>query len=274
MDPGSTSKERTAATRTLKATHLLISVLVIFSCVYLSYIIPGLNFVSRELIIYGIPILVTGLIWGKPIIKKAFNQTLKAVKFGISYFGTLMALAIVVGIFIISFLSVFSPSSVTLLQKPNPRLQVTPGIAWLMVGFSLLVVGPVEEYLFRGFVFGGLLSVFKDRNWLSIALVSSILFAAAHLYYATTYELASLVAYAGLISFGMAMAATYYVSGGNLIVPALIHGTWDAIAFVGVATSTTVSDQLQGLMILIGIIVAIAVFAQQRMSKTPAATAR
>jgi membrane protein insertase Oxa1/YidC/SpoIIIJ len=67
----------------------------------------------------------------------------------------------------------------------------------------------------------------------------------------------------------MAMAATYYVSGGNFIVPALIHGTWDAIAFIGVALSTTVSDQLQGLMILICIIIAITVFAQQKMSKNP-----
>jgi membrane protease YdiL (CAAX protease family) len=255
--------------RPLTAVLFLIGLLVILVCVYSQYVIPGLNFVSNKLLIYGIPILVTGLIWGRAIIKKASNQTLNAVKFGLGYFGVFMVLGVIVGLFILFLLSVYDPAAANLLQKPNPRLQVSTEVAWFMVAFSLLVVGPAEEYLFRGFVFGGLLSVFKNKHWLSLALISSILFAVVHLYYATTYEVASLVPFAGLIAFGMAMAATYNVSGGNLIVPALIHGAWDATAFIGVATSTTISDQLEELMIAIGIIFAIAIFAQQKMSKNP-----
>jgi membrane protease YdiL (CAAX protease family) len=105
---------------------------------------------------------------------------------------------------------------------------------------------------------------------LSLAIVSSILFAGVHLYYATTYGVASLVPYADLIAFGMAMAATYYVAGGNLIVPALIHGAWDATAFIGVATSTTIGGQLQELMIMTGVIVAMAIFVQRKSIKTRA----
>jgi hypothetical protein len=232
-------------------------------------VIPGLSFVPAVLLVYGIPVLVTGLIWGRTIIKKAFNQALNAVKFGLGYFGAFTMLGLLVGTFIVSLLSVFSPASVNLLQKPNPVLQVSPEVAWIMVAISFLVSGPAEEYLFRGFVFGGLLSVFGNRRWLSLAFVSSIFFAVVHLYYAAAYGVASLVQFADLITFGMAMAATYYVSGGNLAVPALIHGAYDATGFIGVATSTTIGDELRGIMIMLGVFVAIAIFVDRRTSKNP-----
>lgn len=246
---------------------------MILVCVYSQYVIPGLNFVSGVLLVYGIPVLVTSLVYAyartlRAIIKKAFNQTLNAAKFGLGYFGAFTVLSVIVGILIIALLSIFNPAAVNLLQKPNPVLQglSTEG-AWIMVGVSFLIVGPAEEYLFRGFVFGGLLSVFKNRHWLSVAFISSILFAIVHLYYATTYEAASLVQFTDLVAFGMAMAATYYVSGGNLIVPALIHGAYDATAFIGVATSANIGDQLREFMILFGIFVAIAIFVEKRTNK-------
>jgi membrane protease YdiL (CAAX protease family) len=269
LDRDSAPPERVVVARPLTVPLFLIGLLVIFVCSYSQYVIPGLNFISGVLLVYGIPILATGLIWGRAIIRKAFNQTLNAVKFGLGYFGAFTVLSLIVGVFIVFLLLVFNPAAVNLLQKPNPVLQVSPRIAWLMVGVSFLVVGPAEEYLFRGFVFGGMLSFFKNRHWLSVALVSSIFFAGVHLYYAVVYGVASLVQFVDLITFGMAMAATYYVSGGNLIVPALIHGAYDATAFIGVATSSTIGDQLRELMILIGVIVAIAIFMQQRMNENP-----
>lgn len=267
LDQDSTSTERAIVGRPLAATSFLVGLLVILVATYSQYVIPGLNFVSGTLVVYGIPILVTGLIWGRAIITRAFNQTYKALKFGLGYFGAFTVLSILVGAFIILLLLAFNPTAVNLLQKPNPVLQVSPRVAWLMVGVSFLVVGPCEEYLFRGFVFGGLLSVFKNRRWLSVAFVSSIFFAAAHLYYGLVYEVASLVQFVDLIAFGMAMAATYYVSGGNLIVPALIHGAYDATGFIGVATSVGIGDQLREFMILIGAVVAIAIFMEKRVDK-------
>ena len=145
---------------------------------------------------------------------------------------------------------------------------MSPELAWFMVAFSFLVVGPSEEYLFRGFVFGGLLNVSKGRHWLVLALISSIFFAAIHLYYAVTYGVASLVAFADLITFGMAMAATYYVSGGNLLVPARLHGAYDATAYVSIATSSDIGVQLRNLMIVTGIIAALLVFSRKKSAGT------
>lgn len=253
--------------RPLAATYFFVGLLVILICAYSQYVIPDLNFVSGVLLVYGIPILVTSLIWGRAIITRAFNQTFKALKFGLGYFGAFTVLSILVGAFIIFLLLVFNPAAVNLLQKPNPVLQVSPRVAWLMVGVSLLLVGPAEEYLFRGFVFGGLLSVFRNRHWLSVAFVSSLFFAIVHLYYGLVYEVASLVQFVDLITFGMAMAATYYVSGGNLLVPALIHGAYDATGFIGVATSASIGDPLREFMILISVVVAIAIFVQKQADK-------
>lgn len=86
---------------------------------------------------------------------------------------------------------------------------------------------------------------------------------AVHLYYALVYGLASLVQFADLVTFGMAMAVTYYVSGGNLFIPALIHGVYDATGFLGVATSSSVGATLRGLMLLIGLIVALQLLIQK-----------
>jgi membrane protease YdiL (CAAX protease family) len=159
------------------------------------------------------------------------------------------------------------PPTTKLLEQPNPELDVSPYFAWILVGVSLLAVGPAEEYIFRGFVFGGLLDIFKNRNWLIPALVSSLLFGAAHLYYAETYEVASLVPFVELVTFGMAMAGTYYLSGGNLFAPALIHGAYDATAYVGVATSTSVGDDLRAFMIVLGVIVAFVMYIQRGSRK-------
>jgi membrane protease YdiL (CAAX protease family) len=129
-----------------------------------------------------------------------------------------------------------------------------------MVGISFLVVGPAEEYLFRGFVFGGLLSLFENRRWLTLSLASSVFFAAVHLYYGLVYGVASAIAFTDLVTFGMAMCVTYYLSGGNLLLPAVIHGAYDATGFLGVATSSQIGTVLRVLMMLIGIAVALSLF--------------
>jgi membrane protease YdiL (CAAX protease family) len=129
-----------------------------------------------------------------------------------------------------------------------------------MVGASLLIVGPAEEYLFRGFVFGGLLSLFKNHHWLVLSLVSSFFFAAAHLYYGLVYGVASAIDFTDLATFGMAMCVTYYLSGGNLLVPAVLHGAYDATGFLGVATSSQIGAVLRVLMMLVGIAVALSLF--------------
>jgi len=248
---------------------------IVLAAVYLQYPLKDLErhlgevlgTIAGILLVYGVPMLAITLLWGTGIIRKFFKNTYSGLKLGLGLFGVFTVLGTVLAVVILVILLAFNPSTTNLLNKPNPVLNVSPGFAWVMVGVSLLVTGPAEEYIFRGFVFGGLLDIFKKSHWLILAFVSSLLFAAAHLYYAFTYGPASLIQFTEIVTFGMAMAGTYYLSGGNLFGIALIHGAYDATAFVGVATSTSVGLGLRAFMILLGIIVAFLLYVQRENRK-------
>jgi membrane protease YdiL (CAAX protease family) len=258
-----------------RSDFYVLGLVIVFVGVYSQYLIQYLGFhlelaprvILGLLLVYGVPILAITLLWGTTIIRRFFKSTYSAIKVGLGLFGAFTVLGIFLAIVITVFLAAISPSTVKLLEKPNPELNVSPDFAWIMVGVSLLVIGPAEEYIFRGFVFGGLLDIFKDHHWLILAFVSSLLFSATHLYYAIAYGAASLVQFTDLVTFGMAMAGTYYLSGGNLFAPALIHGAYDATAYVGVATSTSVGTGLRVIMILLGVIVALLLYIQRGSRK-------
>jgi membrane protease YdiL (CAAX protease family) len=247
----------------------IVGLTTVFVCSYVQYLGYHFGLILGPLVVYGVPILVITLLWGTTITKRFFKSTYSALKLGLGFFGAFTVLGILLAVVMLLFLLVFNPSAVDLLNRPNPVLNVSPNLAWIMVVFSVLVVGPAEEYVFRGFMFGRLLEIFKNHRWFIVAFISSLLFGAVHLYYAIVYGVASLVQFTDLVTFGMAMAATYHLSGGNLFVPSLIHGVYDATAFVGVANSSDiVIAALRGSMILIGIIAAVVLLVQKGLRRT------
>ncbi len=248
----------------------IVGLLILFTSAYSQYLLRGGNSIFNMAIVYGIPVLAVSLLWGSAIIDRALHQTLRAIKFGLGVYGLFTALGTLAAIGISFLLIRFDPSAVNLLHKPNPVLHTSPEHAWIMVGVSFLIIGPVEEYLFRGFVYGGLLSLFRNRHWLSLAFVSAILFAAVHLYYGIVYGIASIIPFTDLVAFGMAMAVTYYLSDGNILIPALIHGLYDATGFLGVATSSNIGAFLRSLLMVIGVIIGIVIFVQRRRKKMSA----
>ena len=250
-----------------KKRSYVAGVLIIFAASYSQYLVHGISPVLDILVVYGVPILVISLLVGRDIAHKSFNHNRLALKFGLGFYGAFTLLGTILGIAIYAAISLFDPSALNLLHNPNPVLHVSPEAAWIMVLGSILLIGPAEEYIFRGFVYGELLKILSDRHWIRLALVSSLLFAAVHLYYALVYGLASLVQFADLITFGMAMACTYYLSGGNIFIPALIHGVYDATGCLGIATSSGIGAFLRGAMLLVGLIFSLALFIQRRRKK-------
>jgi membrane protease YdiL (CAAX protease family) len=236
---------------------------VLLACAYSQYVIGSLGPVLGMLVVYGVPILVTGLICGSAIFSKAVSRMSDALKFGLGFFGGFSVLSFLVSVTLLYFMARFDPSAIRLLSKPNPVLNVGPEMAWVMVWASLLIVGPAEEYLFRGFVFGSLLDVFNGRHWFILAFASSIIFAIAHLYYAIVYGVASLLAFTDLLSFGMAMAVTYYLSGGNLLIPTILHGAYDATGFIGVAFSSELGILLRLSMTALGVLAGLLILIQR-----------
>ena len=225
-----------ASSRLSKGKYLL-GLLVIYATAYSQYLLPNWGLVFGLLFVYGIPIVIIGIYWGRYTLHRFFNRMTDAVKYGFASYGGFTGLGYLLTFIIILLIIIFDPAALNILNNPNPVLNTTPENAWVMVWVSFLVVGPAEEFIFRGFIYGGLLNVVGKRHWISLAFLSSILFAAAHLYYTLEYGLLSIIMFTQLVAFGMAMAATYYLSNGNLLIPSFIHGLFDAAGFLTIAVS-------------------------------------
>jgi membrane protease YdiL (CAAX protease family) len=250
----------------MRARSYLAVLAVVFVAAYSQYLVK-LNFTEDLLLVYGLPCLVISLLWGRQIISKALNQTRLAIKFALGYFGAFIVVGILLSAIVLAIIITLDPSAASLIEQPNPVLNVSPKFAELMIILSFVIVGPAEEYIFRGFIFGGLLNIFNKRHWITLAFISSLLFAAVHFYYVEVYGIASIIPFIELISFGMAMAITYYLSGGNLVGPAIIHGAFDATGFIGVAFTTSIGLESRGALIIAGIVTATIIYAQRNLSK-------
>jgi membrane protease YdiL (CAAX protease family) len=233
---------------------------IILASAYSQYLVQGLGPLLVMLFVYGAPIGAVSYLFGFPILRKAFRHNAAALKLGLGLFGLFCLLGILAASSIFRLIVMADPQAANFLNRPNPVLHVPPKFAWVMVWLSLLVVGPVEEYIFRGFVYGGLLNLFKSRHWLGLAFFSSALFAIAHLYYALVYGIASLIIFVELFAVGTGLAVPYYLSGGNLFIPIILHGLYDATGFLAVAVSEEVGILLRTSMIGVGIIVAFVLF--------------
>ncbi len=253
----------------LSGRRYLIGLSVIFASAYSQYVTREFGPILGMLIIYGVPVWVVSYLFGTNIMKTAFQHTYAALKVGLGLFGLFALLGLVAAALILSLTVMLDPQAENLLNRPNPVLHIPPKFAWVMIGLSMLLVGPAEEYIFRGFVFGGLLNVFGGRHWFALAFFSSALFAAAHLYYALVYGIASLALFSELVSLGLAFAITYHVSGGNLIVPAVLHGVYDATGFLGIAASPQIGMVLRTSLMLIGVLLALGFFAREIFTRRP-----
>ncbi len=245
--------------RPLPKTLYLLGVIVIFIAVYSQYLID-LKGIAGYLVVYGIPILVIGLFFGKEILRRATNYNKLAIKLGLGMFGGLTVISLIISVVVLAILLQYDKGIIDILNRPNPVLEISPSAAWVMVAVSFLIIGPAEEFLFRGFMFGGLLSITKGRYWMPLAIGASILFALVHAYYPITYGIASIIPFITIISFSIAMSITYYYTGGNLLIPILIHGAFDATGFLTVAVSTEVGLIARGALIFVGVAVAFYLF--------------
>lgn len=96
-----------------------------------------------------------------------------------------------------------------------------------MVVVSLLVVGPVEEFLFRGVVQGGLRRAFDA---VPAIVIASALFAVIHLP-ALEGAPGERLAYVGVVVLLGCLLGYLYERTGNVVVPAIAHGCYNAAIY-------------------------------------------
>ncbi|WP_390207728.1 CPBP family intramembrane glutamic endopeptidase [Halocatena marina] len=103
----------------------------------------------------------------------------------------------------------------------------TPEALLVMIPVTILLIGPGEELLFRGIIQGSL----RERFGPIVAIVlASVIFAAAHVT-SLTGGLESRIITVALLIVPALVFAIAYERTGNLVVPALIHGLYNATLF-------------------------------------------
>lgn len=109
--------------------------------------------------------------------------------------------------------------------------QETPELLLVLVPLSFLVIGPGEELLFRGVI----QTAFVEHlgKWGGIG-AASIIFALAHL---GAYQGAGLVTSIALLFALSLIFGFIYEQTDNLVVPAVVHGAYNAILFLGLYVS-------------------------------------
>jgi membrane protease YdiL (CAAX protease family) len=247
-----------------------ITVLAILSQYFLPQSVPALRPVYSTLatgllVVYGIPILAFVLLVGVRPLRRFFSNPSSAVVEGLRWYGAMSILGLAAAFTVVAVLAAVDPSAVAQLSKLSPPLVAAESDPWFWVVFSF-VIGIIEETIFRGWIFGYWL-LRSPSQWFAHAVWTSLLFASMHLYYGSTYGVASAVAFAELFFAGLGFAFAVRYSRGNLLIVGLLHGAHDALSF-----STLVwkpyGEEVYYLLILLGAIVFIVVaFARDQEPK-------
>ncbi|MFQ3319370.1 MAG: membrane protease YdiL (CAAX protease family) [Natronomonas sp.] len=109
-------------------------------------------------------------------------------------------------------------------------IEANPSVALLFIPLSLLVTGPVEEFLYRGVIQTRLRETF---GFAPAVAVSAIVFAAIHIpaYLSTTAPGTTLTTVVFAILPLAAVLGFVYEYTGNLVIPVLTHGIYNAAVF-------------------------------------------
>ena len=120
---------------------------------------------------------------------------------------------------------------ITVLGLPTAQNRITevasrdPTVFLLLVPLSILLVGPGEELLFRGMVQG----VLRKGFGAVVAIVlASVIFAVSH---AGSLQGQGKFTYMAVVFVLALVLGATYERTGNLVVPALIHGSYNAVLF-------------------------------------------
>jgi membrane protease YdiL (CAAX protease family) len=246
------------------AAGVVVTVAVIASQYFLPELVPALVPVYSSLyadiaLVYGVPVLAFLLLVGTGPLRHWSQRMGVATVQGLAWFGSLQVLGIVVVIILTAIYLAVDPSALSLLSRQNPALTQATGNPWFYVALSF-AIGAVEEAIFRGWIFGFWAA--RAGSWAVPAVWTSILFAGVHLYYGTTYGVVAPLLFPTLFLTGLAFAATFRSSGGNLVVVALLHGVYDASAFLTLVNQDA-GLALRYLTILLGALVALVLWVRR-----------
>jgi hypothetical protein len=251
---------------------LLISVVAVVSQYFVPQLVPAVDplyhsFFGGLFVVYGIPILAFTVLVGVRPLDRFARRPGPAALSALGWYGALALLSLAVTFVLIFVYLALDPSALDLLDRPNPVVEEARSNPWFWVGFSF-AIGAIEETIFRGWIFGYWLARGTSIGWVH-AVWTSALFAGVHLYYATTYGLASPLVYPTLFFLGLAFALAVQASGGNLVWVALLHGANDATAFLTIVSPLLANSVHFGVILVGGAIALILYLRRPRPAPAP-----
>ncbi|SEQ93399.1 CPBP family intramembrane glutamic endopeptidase [Natrinema salaciae] len=113
-------------------------------------------------------------------------------------------------------------------HSTTQRAQESPELMLVLVPLAILVIGPFEELLYRNVIQKSLYDTFSRFGAVAVA---SVIFASVHVLAYATAGIGAVIASLGTI-FGLSIVlGTIYERTDNLLVPALVHGVYNALLF-------------------------------------------
>ncbi|WP_226040207.1 CPBP family intramembrane glutamic endopeptidase [Natrinema sp. DC36] len=108
------------------------------------------------------------------------------------------------------------------------RAQERPELMLIMIPIAILIIGPFEELLYRNVIQKSLYDTFSRAG---AVVTASVIFAAVHVSAYATAGLGAVIASLGTV-FGLSLVlGTIYERTENLVIPALVHGLYNAVLF-------------------------------------------
>ena len=211
------------------ATGLTVTAIVASFVVGFGAIIPA---ILLGYAVDALPVLVAGLIAGQLgflavgylyVRWRDFSIPLSRPSrrgVGIIVGGTVLALAVAMGMsLLIQFLGVL-PESVI-----EETATLHPAFLLVIAALSVVLVAPVEEYLFRGVIQGRLRESFGP---VGAVLGASLLFGAVHVFNYLGSPIQMLAGVLLITSVGVVFGALYELTD-NLTVPIMVHAIYNVI---------------------------------------------
>ncbi|MCM1578834.1 MAG: CPBP family intramembrane metalloprotease, partial [Ruminococcus sp.] len=143
------------------------------------------------------------------------------------------------------------------------------GMGQVLAVVSMILVGYIEEMIFRGFLFGAILK----RNKPSVTIIiSAATFGVGHIVNLLTGQatLDTVVQIVFALAMGMLFTVTYYKSG-SLVMCIIVHSLTDVFSKFACHSN---GDEMTNLMIQVGVTVVIAVFYCLYLKSKPAAVGK
>ena len=103
-----------------------------------------------------------------------------------------------------------------------------PEMLLVLIPLAILIIGPFEELLYRNVIQKALYETFSRAG---AVVVASVIFAAVHVLAYSTAGLGAVIASLGTV-FGLSIVlGVIYERTNNLVMPALVHGIYNAVIF-------------------------------------------